>query len=334
MWMLCYTGSTMKLWPFGSTSSEPTPTQPPDPNAGPTLRAPDEAFEKRYKREVWWLENHGTFGKLLVLLVIALEVTLGLIGLWAFADYYLLDYVEEQRLVQTFFEGNENLTQAVQAQVPQEVLVDDARVVVSQGAYDVIAMAENPNRGHVAQVTYRFVYGDRSSEQRQMVLLQESRVPLVSFGIEAPRPTNARVVIDKVEWWRIDAHTIPDPLAWKQARLNLQFTDLVHTNDVTIGERVISRTTAQLTNASGYGYYEVPVYVVLKRGGAVTGVNRTILTNLQAREQRAFQMDWFDGTATASSVEVYPVVNIFDSSAYLPSDAEAQTDVRDSVFDD
>lgn len=320
----------MGIWPFGGGSKEPkAPQGAIDPNKGPTLAQAGKKFDKRYKRDVWWLENKSNFGKAGVLAVIVIEVVLGLIGLWAFVDYFVFDYVEENRLVETFFVGADNLNSVVQAQVPLDLEVGDARVVSAQGEYDVISIVSNPNEGHVAQLSYRLVYGDRSSEQRQVIVLQGSEVPLVEFGIEQPRPTSPRVAIDNVEWWRIDSHTIPDPIAWRDARLNLEFADLRHDSDLQIGDEIVSRTTANLTNKTGFGYYDVELFIVLKRGGSTIGVNRTVLSNLMAREERQFQLDWFGGSPTAQAVEVYPVVNLFDDTVYLPETADADTDRRD-----
>lgn len=320
----------MGIWPFGDSSkTSKTPQGAIDPNQGPTLAKAGKDTEKRYKRDVWWLENKSNLGKAGVLAVIVVEVVLGLIGLWAFVDYFVFDYVEENRLVETFFVGADNLSSVVQAQVPLDLIVDDARVVSAQGEYDVIALVENPNEGHVAQLSYRLVYGDRSSEQRQVIVLQGTETPLVEFGIEQPRPTSPRVVVDDVEWWRIDPHMIPDPIAWRDARLNLAFEDLRHDSDLLIGDEIVSRTTAQLSNKTGFGYYDVDLYVVLKRGGSTIGVNRTVLSNITPREERQFQLDWFGGSPSAQSVELYPVVNLFDDTVYLPENAETDTDRRD-----
>lgn len=325
-------GLSMAIWPFslftGSTK-ESAPKGPADPNKGPTLGALGQQYEKRYKREVWWLENRSALEKGIILFVILVEVVLGLIGLWAFVDYFVIDYVEENRLVETFFVGAGDLHSVVQAQVPSDLQVGGARVVSAGGVYDVIAIASNPNEGHVARVSYRLAYDDRSTEQRQVVIMQGMEVPLVAFEVEAPRPRNPQVLVDNVEWWRIDAKTIPDPVAWRDARLNLQFEDLRHDNDVTIGDQVVGRTTASLRNATGFGFYEVEVYVVLKRGGSTIGVNRTQVTGLEPREERPFQLDWFGGSPSAQAVEVYPVVNLFDDTVYLPEEGTADTDRRD-----
>ena len=289
----------------------------------------EEKSDKRYKREVWWVENRPLLKKIGIWAIVVVEVVVGIIGIWAFVDYFLIDYVEEQRLVESFFVGTDNLSAVVLEQVPQNLSVSDARVVSSSGTYDIVSFVENPNEGHVAQITYRFEYSGDSSEQETVVVLQDESQPLVLFNL-AERPRSAQIVVDDVRWWRVDRHSVPDPMAWKDARLNFEISDLNHSNDVTIGDRTVGRTTMKLHNKSGFGYYEIDLYIALKRGGTVVGINRTSLSSLMPNEERMVQVDWFDKTTSPSSIEVYTVVNLFDESVYMPEDVDPELDRRDT----
>ncbi|PIR47634.1 hypothetical protein COV06_02360 [Candidatus Uhrbacteria bacterium CG10_big_fil_rev_8_21_14_0_10_50_16] len=322
----------MGIWPLGGGSKEPVQPQGAiDPNEGPTLTTVGKEFDKRYKRDVWWIEHKTQLRTAGVVFLFAVEGLLGLIGLWAFADYFLINYVEEGRLVESFFAGAENLHAVVQTQVPQALDLGNVQILPTQGKFDVLAMITNPNADHVAQVRYRIVYDDRETEERTAILLQETTMPLVAFNVDQPRPRNPRVLIDQVEWWRIDAHAVPDPIAWKQARLNIAFDNLQQDTGLQIGDQVVSRTLADITNKTGFGYYSIDVFVLLKRGGSVIGVNRTVMSNLLPREERPFQLDWFGGSPVAQTIEVYPIVNLFDDSVYLSSDTTPATDRRDTL---
>ena len=300
-----------------------------DPNQGPTLVQAEKEFDKRYKRDIWWIEHKEQLRRSGVVFLFVVEALFGLIGVWAFVDYFLIHYVEEGRLVESFFVGADNLHAVVQTQVPRSLEVGEVDVLPAQEGFDVFTLITNPNADHIARVRYRMTYDDRESAQNTVMLLQEATVPLVEFHVAQPRPRNPRVIIDSVEWWRIDAHSIPDPLAWKQARLNVAFTDVRQDTELKIGDQIVSRTLANVVNKTGFGYYDLDVYVVLKRGGSVIGVNRTVLSNLLPREERAFQLDWFGGSPAAQTIDVYPVVNLFDESVYLPSDTVPNIDRRD-----
>src|SRR3989338_7884246 len=98
------------VWPFSLFEKSKSPVVPvvmipnTSPDA-PTLGHAPKEVETRYKREGWWLEHRVGLRRFGVGVLIAIEVAAALAGLWAFADYFLLDYVEEQRLVGSFFEG-------------------------------------------------------------------------------------------------------------------------------------------------------------------------------------------------------------------------------------
>ena len=323
------------IWPFSLfiKPTEPAAPSTPAPSTvptGPTLGAAPKEVETRYKREVWWLEHRRGLRKGGIVALVIIEAAMALIGLWAFADYFLIDYVDEQNLIGSFFEGAEDLKLVTEAQAPLPLAVSEPRTVTTGSGFDVVALVDNRNEGHVAQISYRWVFGEESTEQERLVILQDTTVPLAAFGV-GKRPSNPELVIDKTEWWRVDRHTIGDPVAWKNARLNLVTVDARHDNDVVVGDETFGRTTLTLNNQSGYGYYAVDLFVILKRGGATVGVNETTVSNLEPREERRVQLDWFDATPSPDTIEVYPVVNLFDDTVYLPPQGEDAPDPRDAV---
>ncbi len=323
------------IWPFSlfTKSEKPvvaTPIAPIVSPDAPTLGYAPKEVETRYRREVWWLEHRVGLRRFGIGVLIAIESAAALVGLWAFVDYFLLDYVEEQRLVGSFFEGASDLRLVTEAQAPESLTISEPRVVTTGSGFDVVALINNPNKGHVARISYRWVLGEESAQQEQLILLQDTEVPVAVFGV-GKRPVNPELVIDTTEWWRIDRHEIPNPVAWKDARLNLVTSDVRHDNDVILGDETFGRTSLTLKNQSGYGYYALDVFVILKRGGATVGVNRTTISNLEPREERFVQLDWFDATPSPDTIEVYSMVNLFDETVYLPQQSDADPDPRDAV---
>ena len=233
-----------------------------------------------------------------------------------------IDYAREQALVNTFFDGASALHETAQNQAPTDLVLRAPAVLASGDAYDVIAFVENDNEAWLAQLTYHFTYGGRASEPQTVVLLQGETAPVVAFGVDAPRPSSPALVVDDVAWWRISKNDIPYPLAWKEERLNLKtIGEPVHDNDIKIGSKTFGRTTFTLKNASGFGYYEVDLFVVLRRGGALVGVNRTVLSNILPLEQRSVQVNWFDKYRQPPRLNCIRAY-LFDESVYRPESPE------------
>lgn len=149
----------MGVWPFSmfEPKSNQTPVLEKESQAPkPVLLKAEKEAEKIYKREVWWLEHRTGLKKSAIVALIVVEAILGLIGLYAFADYYLIDYVEEQRMASTFFEGAGDLKAANTRQTPIELSFESASSVQSGQRYDILAFVENPNTDWIAQLEYHF----------------------------------------------------------------------------------------------------------------------------------------------------------------------------------
>ncbi|MBT6254203.1 hypothetical protein HOI83_03165 [Candidatus Uhrbacteria bacterium] len=322
----------MAIWPFSIFSSEdktaPVMEEMKQGDKPVLLKAEKEA-DKIYKREVWWLEHKTGLRKGVVIFLIGVEAVFGLIGLYAFADYYLIDYVEEQQLVSTFFEGTGDLQAINTRQQPTELRFEDAVSIQSGQRYDILAFVENANVDWIAEVTYHFEYGDTQSEQEVVVVNQQTRLALTKLGLDGARDRTPRITIDNIRWQRINAHAIPDPILWKTERWNFEVSEITHDTDIEIGDRAFGRTNFTIKNKTGFGYYEVPVTVILKRGNTLVGVNRTTLSNLRGLEERTIQVDWFDTAPSASVVEIHPELNLFDEANFIPAGADDELDRRD-----
>ncbi len=317
------------------SSKKPVSVAAPDvdPNDAPTLAAESRKTQKEFDRAIWWVEHRDAVKRVGIGVLIALEILVGLIGLWQFVDYYVFDYVEEQRLIDSLLASPEQLYTLAREQAPLDIVVAPPVVLASGSGYDVLSFATNENEGWVARLTYHMRLGDVPQKTEQVILLQGEKAPLVLFEVEGARPRNPDIVVENVEWYRIDTTRIPFPVQWKEERLHVEAQNVEHDDQFRIGSKTFGRTTFSLANKSGYGYYEMDVFVVLRRGGAPVAVNRTVVSDVLPREVRPIQINWFDTTPRATDVEMFPRVNLFDPSVYRPESVEASVDVRDTLLE-
>jgi len=284
--------------------------------------------EKRYKREVWWLNNRHKVKKYSLSAIATLEIILLLIGIWSYVDYYIINYVEEQNLAQSFFAGAGDLHLGAESQMPIDLELSKTTVIATGKKSDLITTVKNNNKDWVAEITYRYKYNEGGTDQKQVVIMQDTEMPIVEFAVEGRRPTNAKLEIDNIEWFHIDLHEIKDPVAWKNERMNFSITNAQH-GDVVIGETRIGRTSFKIKNKGGYGFYDINLYIILRRGGIISGVNRVILSSLEPLEEQDLQVNWFGSIPTATKVEVIPVINLFEKSSYQDETTTPELDRRD-----
>ena len=294
----------------------------------PTLAKATKEIESRYSRDIWLIKHREGFKKAGIAALIAVETLLVLYGIWAFADYYLIRYVDEQKMISSFLNGDA-LSSSVREQAPSEIAFREPTVLSTGAAFDILAFAKNSNPNFIAEITYHFQIAGKATDKTSVLLLQDSEMPLTAFGIEGDRPRNAELVVDEIEWSRINPKQIPYPVAWKNDRLGFVEKNVLHDPTFKISDKTVGRTTFVFSNPTGYGYREVGLVIVLKRGGAVVGVNRTIVSNINPLEEKFVQVDWFGGAPAANQVDIYPIVDLFDRESYLETSFETPKDRRD-----
>lgn len=63
----------------------------------------------------------------------------------------------------------------------------------------------------------------------------------------------------------------------------------------------------------------------------ISGINQVVVPQFVASQTREVEVHWFGAVPTSGSLELIPVINYFDKSAYsAPSGADG-TDRRDDV---
>jgi hypothetical protein len=86
---------------------------------------------------------------------------------------------------------------------------------------------------------------------------------------------------------------------------------------------VTGRISFSISNQTAFGYWSVPLQVLLKRGNSVIGVSSTSVERLDAGETRNIDLSWLQPVPTVTEVVVVPVLNIFDSAGYMPPKSDS-----------
>ena len=129
-------------------------------------------------------------------------------------------------------------------------------------------------------------------------------------------PRQARLVIEDIQYKRINAHSIADPQEFIDTRLTLMVsgTTYIAKNEA---EGVASNGVSfSVENNTVFSYWELPMYIELLRGGQTVGVTYTNVRDFRARTSREVELFFVQSLPFIDSIRIYPLVNVFDPTVF------------------
>lgn len=269
--------------------------------------------EQQLKTGYWFVTHKLILKKILAGALIALNA-----GLWLFTLYHAvrLVFIDGPKHRADLRQLSLNLVnpEALQGARAHDLEFGEP-LIFSTGAdrYDLAVKATNPNQSFYTRFRYRFVGEGFETPEQRGVLAPQGTAVLTVLGFEsAENIRSGRLEFTSFEWHRISKHDVPDPAAYVRERAAFEI------KDAAFRPGSPARATFTIANRTAYGYWSVEAMVLAKRGGQIVGVNKAVLERLRSGEERQVELTWFDTISGASSIEVIPVVDIFNPSSYLP----------------
>ncbi|MEN9558336.1 MAG: hypothetical protein RL141_705 [Candidatus Parcubacteria bacterium] len=270
----------------------------------------------------FWVRHRLTFRRAGRGCLLGINILLWSYVLWGLTDAFILSYERESRITQDIAQ-NAFLATRLESNRPRDA--QQGTVSVFSGPsdrLDMIVDVENPNDAWWMEFTYRFnVSGEQTPPQKGFLLPEQRRV-LGAFGFRpsAPGARTATLVVENIRWHRIDPSVVEgDYPAWHARHDRFRVEEVQFTPGVISGTQSISRSSFTLVNDSAYGFWEVPVYVVLRRATMPVAATTIVLGNVLPGERRLVQLDWLETLPAITNTDISAVVNFLDDSVYLPS---------------
>jgi hypothetical protein len=300
---------------------------------------PDERIgggftEGELKFASFWVRNRVLLERIRNIALITINVGVWSFVLWGLLDAYAISYPRESRITAEIAH-NQFLAAQLEGNKPQNVQPGGEGVKVFQATdsrLDFIVPVLNPNTDWWVEFTYRFNVSGEMTPARSGFLIPGEKTYLGEFGFK-PTTAGARsgvLTVDNVRWHRIDRSLVgADYPAWLARRKQFRVENITFTTDAatsaapasgSAANRQFSRTSFDFVNPSAYGFWQVKLYIVLKRGGSSMAATSITLDRVQPGETRHVNVDWFERLPAATETEVVPVVNFLDTSVYLPSE--------------
>ena len=281
-----------------------------------------------------WLVAHRAglkrigYGALIAVAVVSWSYTI-----WGVIDHFFLRGLDLQRAIERDLATRLNPRAAIiqrQRAKPLEI-ADVSLLPTSASTFDVAARVVNPNPQWLATVEYQLDVPGAPPESVRTVLLPGRERWLTRLNAESKaNPTMATMTFRSIDWQRLSHLEAADPKRFMDDRLNIEVKNpvFVSPRELMLGGSAsptsgpaptvtVSRATFVVANRSAYGLRDLELTVLLHRGPAIVGVNRIVLNDVRAGEERAAAATWFQPLGLVQSVEVLPYVNVFDPTVFI-----------------
>ena len=241
---------------------------------------------------------------------------------WGFIDAYALSYPRESRIPQEIAQ-NEIIAKQLNSNRPQPVQVKTVDVFQNtDGRLDMVVAVHNPNPQLAVDFSYRFNVSGELTPVRRGALRPGEVTYLGEFGFRREKAggKSAALTVDDLRWRRVDPGTVGgDYDEWIKRRDGFIISNVTNVSSVEINKKKFLRTTFTFENPTAFGYWNVDLYVILKRADVPVAATRTTLSRVVSGDVRTVSLDWFEQLPNITDTEIVPVVNFLDPSAYMPA---------------
>ena len=302
---------------------------------GGLLQEEETETRRVYRFSLWWVNNRAKLKRISIGLFIAFDAGLFLYGGWYLLDAFAISYGADQNaLAQMVAFGQSDLHAYTVANAAVDLKEDNEQVFsAGSGKYDLYSTLTNPNHDWWAEFTYHFETGAEEVDTYEGFILPGDTKPVVEVSVESDSPiSDVSLVIENVRWHRVDHHLISDYQQWATDRLSIVIEDAEFSKETRFDDQIFGRTSFTVSNFSVYSYYDPVLYVLLKKGDSVVGVNRTVMTNLDNGASEDIVLNWFGFLPSVSDVEVIVELQLFDLDTYKALEGESTRDTRTRVF--
>jgi hypothetical protein len=236
--------------------------------------------------------------------------------LWSYLDAFVISWPRESRITKLIAQQAVP-PDALRRIAPEPLQPGEAQAFeTTDGRLDLLASLTNPNELWSARIKYRFMLDGQGTASQEVVVLPHSTRPLVELGWRGDG--SPQLDVQSIQWQRIPLNFVKGSYDTYAAERQ-DFIISEEPSYLSLGEG-LGKTDFTLTNHTGYGYWNVQVFVTLLRQGIPLAVNKIDVRELKPNEVRPISLQWFENVSGVDQVEVTPYVDILNPASYLPSD--------------
>lgn len=267
---------------------------------------------------LWLAEHHRQLIKIVIVFLVAISAFFFIYSSYNYIIYFLSGDSNNQIV-------NDNLLSSPR-KITSDLEIAPLRIFKSNARYDLAVKITNPNDKFMATFNYCFRQADKDIICGDGFILPSEEKYILGLGQDLVGSQNeAAFTITDIFWRRIDSRRIPMWDDFAESRLNFAVFNLNFSSTESSGlSEKIGLNTLEFTikNQTAYSYYEAPLNITLFSGSELVGVNRYLLNNFLAGDERQIRISWPGNLRAVNRTEVKPDINIMDDGAYLKYQGE------------
>ncbi|MBI5729200.1 MAG: hypothetical protein HY983_03105 [Candidatus Magasanikbacteria bacterium] len=303
----------------GQTPAAAPAPKPAKPSFEKYVDPTGELSSQDLRYGMWYVQHRVVIYRCVVLGLVAIGAVLWAFSLWQWGSYLIFG-VSNDILLERQTSQSINYRPAEQhfSAAPLQVLSTNL-FPGGVDKYDTVSEVANPNDRFLARGTYYYIIDGEKTKPKPFFILPGSSMLLAELGIKnSGGPGSADLVIETMDWKRVSSHQIKDTKAWQEERLNFALNDFDFTSLAGARGAQANVITFSLVNQSPYAYSAPYFYVGLFNQDVLVGVMPLAVDSFASLETKKIDLRNFVNTLTASSAKLFPLINVYDPTVYLP----------------
>jgi len=276
-----------------------------------------EFDNKQLKYGMWWLKNRSFLERLLTGGVATVAALLWVFSLWSWGVFFV-QWNNHATVLQSLTRFS-NYAAAHAVRAPNSLAIVTTQILPSGvGKNDAVAEVVNPNTQFFVEFDYQFIVGGVPTPLQRAALLPGENRLIAALGLDENQSGgDVSLRLDNVAWQRISNHDVKDPINWQKERLDFTVDNFVFSNSET-AELGVHSISFRYANNSAYSYVGPAFYIGLYNREALVGVLPLSFSEFRSQETKNVDVRTFVKNIDVDAVRVFPLINVYDSSVYLP----------------
>jgi len=298
-----------------------TPVEPkPAPNS--YTRYDDASGDfggKELQYSLWYVRHKALLYRILFIGLIVVASIEWLYVLVSGGVYAVVGWQRERALT-TSLTQFQDYTQFDAKTSPQSVAVLGT-YILSGGVKKIDAVSDvvNPNKQFVVSFDYYFEVDGVKTPVQRATLLPEAEQLLAALGLaEESYPGDASLRLENFVWQRVRPQLAPQPKLWQDERLGFEVKNFVYIPAESADSAKTNVVQFDYFNNTAYSYAEPHFMVGLYAHDTLVGVLPLTLPSFVTFETKKVDLRTLVNNLSVDEVKVFPAVNVYEQSAYLP----------------
>jgi hypothetical protein len=267
----------------------------------------------KLEAELWWMKNRPFLKKILIIFLLFFIFITWVYSLYNIGDYLLNGMRQDEKMLRELVNTEVGSQELLVALAAKDISISSVGALKNSFGYDFYAIIKNPNDKHRAIFSYCFMSGEEKIICGEDFLLPAQKKYILSLGVKDVSLSSGLKFVNKnTVWKRINQKEIPDWKSYSQERSNIEIKNI--STAIEDGGDFVSFS---VKNETPFGFWEVPLAIIIEQGGKITNVNRYLLSQFVSFEERQIKINWPDGTDVSGKVSIYPDLNILDKNIYM-----------------